>query len=1308
MVQQWNIERAVRERLKIATALLFAFALSAAAGRAADVKDDRQLLRQSPADPYMFILLDTSGSMNERPGDSTTPIASADDPESKFYQAKQALYTALSNNTDVNYGFSTFNQDDLVIRRKHWIYKAAASPGWTVDALSYPVLGVSYTFGGEDGGGNTEQATCTGPTSLPTSGLVAKLQGWPKTGDLGTTISKYWLRQVSGKTFYTETKIESGALGDATINVRVTRQVVTKCSPLTLAAAQFKIVPFQLVRQTLAHTTFVDDVPQPNTNTCSGMEPNNDSLLDRYRLPTSINLSFAANRKFDRGDFLPLDWTTTNRDELLRRLAPNLRGTETVPDFSVARYFTNTGAAGNPPLVSATQVPFIAGGLTPLGASMNSFRDWFAGCHNVDKCPGGTGWLDVAKLNDPLWGCRRKYLLILTDGDDTCGGGGATGSACQGARALYEAYDIITFVIAFGQVSVSGNVLQCLADNGSGGTIQPFNPQDQTALDNALSSIFERVTQESRAFSSAAVPTVQANFADTIYVPSFTPLNASSFEEPAPASGGAGATWDGHLDAFLKDLPINPATGKPDTRDSASCATANPRTSCHLWDAGKKLLDQSPTMAQLATDPPFWKIGSANSQRRLFYSVGSTGAAIPLERRLLLPQTSLVPYQIDLWEGMGLNVVDPTNPASAAAVASANAKVETTIKYTLGQKVASVLLDRDTTFVLGDIFHSNPVVINAPSRITYFTADVPNQPGTGTSCASGNKGYRCFRLKHQFRRRVVAVGSNDGELHLFDGGIYRDTSKSFDNGTGYELMAYVPRTELPFLYNQARDNHQEWGVDGTVQVDDVFIDPVHAGTPTDTERRWRTVLLGGLREGGSAYYALDVTQPDVFDSSTGLPAPLGGGAADYVPSCWNGGTGCDTVPFGAVLWNFTDGGDEDGNLAPDLGNTWSTPNTGRIRVVRDATLPPTNSARYEDHYVAVFGGGMDPNGENKRGNWLYMVDIETGKTIYKQPLAGSAPSDPAAVDTDLDGYLDRIYIGTTQGFLYKVDLTKDVKLLDVGGGKLRISPLVSGDPLEWAPFQVFDTATNRAASGEVIRPIYFPPSVVFDPRSGLYSLAFGTGNRQDLWLEDATEGRFFFVVDSGWKKGDAVKVETNFTQITATVPAGTDYLISPPTGKLAGWFMALAADERIISKSLNLSGILTFTGFVPKTEPASDGLCQRKGNSNIYTVLSTNANPVLGTTAADRKRTINAFVTNPFVETNFSKNPRVTGTRTPPPTGAVCRPTAETVKTLRSTFPKGCKFTAFTQEIKTFQVDTQLVCIAPIPICVREQNWKEH
>src|SRR5262249_21439720 len=147
------------------------------------------------------------------------------------------------------------------------------------------------------------------------------------------------------------------------------------------------------------------------------------------------------------------------------------------------------------------------------------------------------------------------------------------------------------------------------------------------------------------------------------------------------------------------------------------------------------------------------------------------------------------------------------------------------------------------------------------------------------------------------------------------------------------------------------------------------------------------------------------------------------GSLNYVPSCAQGSTSCGQLPFPGILWEFNDSAcltgacDEDTSGAglgkPDLGDTWSTPVIGRIKICTTAVTPttPCPAANIQDRYVAVFGGGMDPTRANTTGNWIYMVDIETGKVLYKRQVVGSVASKPAAVDTDLDGYIDTLYVG---------------------------------------------------------------------------------------------------------------------------------------------------------------------------------------------------------------------------------------------------------------------------------------------------------
>ena len=132
---------------------------------------------------------------------------------------------------------------------------------------------------------------------------------------------------------------------------------------------------------------------------------------------------------------------------------------------------------------------------------------------------------------------------------------------------------------------------------------------------------------------------------------------------------------------------------------------------------------------------------------------------------------------------------------------------------------------------------------------------------------------------------------------------------------------------------------------------------------------------------------------------TALPTP--GTAVPFViPSCdaFSGAVNpsCGRIPYPSPLWEFYDQAHNadgstalDANGSPvllhestvvgsvsDLGHTWSMPTVGRIQIA-DASGNPI------DKYVAVFGRGLDPSNKTSdaplAGNWLYMVDIETGK-----------------------------------------------------------------------------------------------------------------------------------------------------------------------------------------------------------------------------------------------------------------------------------------------------------------------------------------
>jgi len=1355
--------------------------------------DDRDLLRKGSGKPYVFIIFDTSGSMHWSPkcsqadflagicdspcpsGDCFVP-ENGDDPASKLYQAKEALYEVIEAASSVDFGFATYNQDQLRVRAKHWLY-TARTDGVDLGGIPFPALGSTDVFGPHwpcATGRRDGQIGCdsTTPADLADPWEAERVRRLPKGGAAFDQRQTFYVRsgaQVLEITY----RPSRGMLGDPTVDVQIQARRCTGrvCNQVVGNA----VVTFDLVDQ------FISWDIQPGrtnpqlgyfsqqaasgalaSNTCGGLEGNQDTGSDGFN---GVNLKFSTQNSpvsnaLDLGDLIPLDWTDDNRVRLLDRLAPNRLLGELTPDFSVARYFQNApGGGGVLDLASPSVRPLVAFGSTPLGNAVRDFRTWYSGCPQ-GNCPRGTGWKDVASANDPDWGCRSTYLLVITDGDDTCGGA----DACSGTASLYAQEDVKTYVVAFGVENTPGNRLNCMAANGGSGN--PIYPQNKQQLVDALTKIFSEIQEEARSFASAAVPSVQASVDDKIFLSNFTPLNESSL-------------WDGHLDAFLEPLPLvqsGPDAGRPDRSKRCSAAV---QSGCLAWDAGEKLLEQAQAL-DLGALPPDYGMGPLALERRVFYAKDMFVPGVPDERLLFEPppdppDPTLPATFGDRWwhllDGLGIPRTDP----------DAIGKAKRTIENVLRPKTVRVQdptavppVDKLITFVLGDIFHSNPVTIGAPDNLTYFVQDAGARTITVNGAPVEVGGYQEFALRHRVRRKMVLTGSNDGQLHVFDAGLYSSTlgqltrsdptyfpclddqgrqvspvpivvDERFGNGTGYELFSFVPRASMDNLPKLLRSNAHRYSVDGTVTVGDVNIGPTDRATRADgTEyvNDWRTVAVGGLRRGGRGYYALDITQPDRIteelictrdgvERSTSVAVATGDG---YVPSCLGdlqtgaaATSGCGLRPFPAVLWELEDPWDEDGDGAPDLGDTWSTPAIGRIRVCNGAGFdcdPSRSPNRLEDRWVAVFGGGFDERARflgPAPGSFLYMVDIASGEVIYKQLLDGMAPSEPAVLDADLNGYIDRVYIGTTAGSLYKVDLRTVPQMRDVqvspGPSQplqtvRRISTAVSHDP-EWRPFRIFDTGG---------RPIFYPPSLIFVAGQSKFAIALGTGDRDDLWSNDPQTGRFYVFLDNDLRATDsALPVDVTDLQPVAVAdanrPINDNLLVPSPGATTAGWYLDLEPRERLITKPFALSGVLFFTSYMPQDTTGSTGggqvqnVCARTGESRIFVVFATNANALIDSGGTrTRYRLVPEFVTDPFSKLSSTDNVPVPGDPGPGLPGHaddVCRAQAALTQELMTLFPDSCRFASYTLDIQTIRSDRGLVCIAPVPICFQEQNWLE-
>jgi hypothetical protein len=470
--------------------------------------------------------------------------------------------------------------------------------------------------------------------------------------------------------------------------------------------------------------------------------------------------------------------------------------------------------------------------------------------------------------------------------------------------------------------------------------------------------------------------------------------------------------------------------------------------------------------------------------------------------------------------------------------------------------------------------------------------------------------------------------------------------------------------------------------------------------PGSQPHSWRTVLVGSEREGGldtagslnastgagGSIFALDVSDPDFAQSMSG---EIDGATGDFVSNvnCVSGttnncigvpqcliGNSTDSVnvkcnsPYPRVLWEIRDDqapstlvtgspaetASTTESTTQDLGMTWSQPVVGRVKI------NISNTPR--DFFVAIFGGGYSHAGKNisdtntggGTGNFLYMADIETGKIIYKRnlglsstkltasssagDLAAAVPGAPAAVDFNNDGYLDFIYIGDTQGRLWK----------------LNVSPAADGTPTaaldtttkrintsDWNPTLFFDEyigavpPSGTGPTNGVRQPIFTRPAVFVahtntsgNPTLGI---AFGTGDRDNMPIQlDINPNVFVVLTDP------PVKASFPVTLADMTAASATSNLCTGSTSCLNGngFYLVLptetygtdasgnpiGAAHIVNTDSLAFNQSIFFNTFLHKE---SAGTCNQTGQAYFYNInyatgVSNYTDPTTGAVVANQ------------------------------------------------------------------------------------------
>jgi type IV pilus assembly protein PilY1 len=341
------------------------------------------------------------------------------------------------------------------------------------------------------------------------------------------------------------------------------------------------------------------------------------------------------------------------------------------------------------------------------------------------------------------------------------------------------------------------------------------------------------------------------------------------------------------------------------------------------------------------------------------------------------------------------------------------------------QDILDFLSGAGRSHKLADIYHSSPVIVTAPE------------------VDRADESFNQFRNQSVVASRptVVYVGTNDGVLHAFLADDFAGQA------AGTELWGFIPPAVFPNLAS-ATSSHQIL-LDGTPVVKDVFRARLQSALPDADE--YRTVLVVGLRGGGDAYFALDVTDPTV--------APV-------------------------FLWQFSH---------PQLGDAYATPALAQVQVDIEGTTHQRSVAILPGGEGSLLGPacaaptGVVTSGLNgaqrverrcwdSRGRSLFVVDVTSGhlmrvfeSTNLYAPMTGGVAVFPAEVGT----LSTRAFMSDGDGMIWRLDLRQ-------------------ADMDEWAITPFHDVFYN-GGSTEKGEPAYFPPVLSTDV-SGNVVVLQATGN----------------------------------------------------------------------------------------------------------------------------------------------------------------------------------------------------------------------
>ncbi|KPZ52635.1 pilus assembly protein [Pseudoalteromonas sp. P1-25] len=413
----------------------------------------------------------------------------------------------------------------------------------------------------------------------------------------------------------------------------------------------------------------------------------------------------------------------------------------------------------------------------------------------------------------------------------------------------------------------------------------------------------------------------------------------------------------------------------------------------------------------------------------------------------------------------------------------------------------------------------------------------------------------------------ILVGTNAGFLHMFN-----DKGDSIEEEWAFipaELLKNIPALRT----NQA--NTKVYGMDGPISVffnnKSLNSDGLNDGV-IDATKGDEVWAFAGMRRGGKNYYALDISSPD-------KPKQL-----------WN-----KPIVGGSQGFEY-------------LAQTWSKPQIAYIKAFGDEPL-------------LVFGGGYDTNKDNairsedNSGTAIYIVKAKTGERVWAltpddNNFQGkhSIAADIATLDSDYDGYIDRLYATDTGGNIWRVDMPgadknsfSHYKLAELGSSlatqdrRFFYKPLVART--------MFSKVSKTSYGGEEITTRLDTPYDAIVIGSGNRSNPLATNEQDHLYMirdehtvtqtfdsqntpEPILPGDLMLMNDDPF--GNALDNVDEFVELEADL-AG-----------FKGWRYELSNGEKSLAAATVVGGVAYYTSFTPALESDKNQCSLTGGGGAMY------------------------------------------------------------------------------------------------------------